>query len=138
MSQTVEGRERYDINLRYPRELRDDPERLGEILVATPMGAQVPLAQVADITSVTGPPMIRSEDGRLVGFVFVDTGERPIADYVDDARRVVAETVQLPAGIRVEWAGQFRYLERARQARRWSCRSRCCSCSCCSTSTPAR
>lgn len=69
VSQTVEGRERYWINLRYPRELRDDPERLGDILVAKPMGAQVPLAQVAEIRTVTGPPMIRSEDGRLVGFV---------------------------------------------------------------------
>ena len=113
LSQTVEGRERYWINLRYPRELRDDPERLGDILVATPRGAQVPLSQVADIKHVTGPPMIRSEDGRLVGFVFVDT-DRPIADYVEDARAVVAREVQLPAGTRIEWVGQFKYLERAR------------------------
>ncbi len=113
VSQTVEGRERYWINLRYPRELRDEPERLGDILVATPMGAQVPLSQVADIKHVTGPPMIRSEDGRLVGFVFVDT-DRPIADYVEDARKVVEREVDLPAGTRIEWVGQFKYLERAR------------------------
>ena len=113
MSQTVEGRERFAINLRYARELRDDPERLGDVLVATPTGAQIPLAQVATIASVTGPPMIRSEDGRLVGFVFVDT-DRPIADYVADARAVVARDVVLPAGTRLEWVGQFRYLERAR------------------------
>jgi Cu(I)/Ag(I) efflux system membrane protein CusA/SilA len=113
ISQTVEGRERYWINLRYPRELRDDPERLGDILVATPMGAQVPLSQVAEIKTVTGPPMIRSEDGRLVGFVFVDT-DRPIADYVADAKQVVEREVDLPAGTRVEWVGQFKYLERAR------------------------
>ncbi len=113
VSQTVEGRERYWINLRYPRELRDEPERLGDILVATPMGAQVPLSQVAEIKHVTGPPMIRSEDGRLVGFVFVDT-DRPIADYVEDARKVVEREVDLPAGTRIEWVGQFKYLERAR------------------------
>ncbi len=114
ISQTVEGRERYWINLRYPRELRDDPERLGDILVASPMGAQVPLSQVAEIKTVTGPPMIRSEDGRLVGFVFVDT-DRPIADYVADARKVVERDVVMPAGTRVEWVGQFKYLERARE-----------------------
>jgi len=113
VSQTVEGRERYWINLRYPRELRDDPERLGDILVATPMGAQIPLSQVAEVKTVTGPPMIRSEDGRLVGFVFVDT-DRPIADYVEDARRVVDREVELTPGMRIEWVGQFKYLERAR------------------------
>ncbi|HVV86537.1 MAG TPA: CusA/CzcA family heavy metal efflux RND transporter [Kofleriaceae bacterium] len=112
LSQTVEGRARYWINLRYPRELRDDPDRLGDILVATPTGAQVPLSQVARVQTVTGPPMIRSENGKLVGFVFVDTG-RPIADYVADARRVVAREVTLPPGTRVEWVGQFKYLERA-------------------------
>jgi Cu(I)/Ag(I) efflux system membrane protein CusA/SilA len=113
ISQTVEGRERYAINLRYARELRDDPESLGNILVATPSGAQIPLSQVADIRTVTGPPMIRSEDGRLVGFVFVDT-DRPIADYVADARKVVERDVTLAPGIRIEWVGQFKYLERAK------------------------
>ena len=112
VSQTVEGRERYWINLRYPRELRDDPERLGDILVATPMGAQVPLSQVADIKTVTGPPMIRSEDGKLVGFVFIDT-DRPIADYVEDARKVLDRELKRPAGVDIEWVGQFKYLERA-------------------------
>ncbi len=113
LSHTVEGRERYPINLRYPRELRDDPDRLGEILVATPTGAQIPLAQVAAIKSVTGPPMIRSEDGRLVGFVFVDT-DRPIADYVEDAEVVVQREVDAPDGVEIAWVGQFKYLERAR------------------------
>jgi Cu(I)/Ag(I) efflux system membrane protein CusA/SilA len=114
VSQTVESRERFSINVRYPRELRDDPERLGDILVAAMGGgAQVPLSQVADIETRTGPPMIRSEGGRLVGFVFVDT-DRPIADYVADARAVVARDVTLPAGTRIEWVGQFKHLERAR------------------------
>jgi Cu(I)/Ag(I) efflux system membrane protein CusA/SilA len=114
ISETVEGRQRYAINLRYAREFRDDPESLNDILVATPTGAQIPLSQVAEIKTVTGPPMIRSEDGRLVGFVFVDT-DRPIADYVEDAREVIERDVKLAPGIRVEWVGQFKYLERAKE-----------------------
>lgn len=114
VSQTVEGRERYPINVRYARELRDDPEALKRVLVPTPSGAQIPISEVADIHATTGPPMVRSEDGKLVGFVFVDT-DRPIADYVEDAKAVLAEEVSLPAGIRVEWVGQFKYFERARE-----------------------
>src|SRR5690606_31010422 len=113
VSETVEGRERYPISVRYAREFRDDPSLLETILVATQQGAQVPINQVADIHFTTGPPMIRSEDGKLVGFVFVDT-DRPIADYVEDARRVVDEQVDLPAGVRLGWAGQFKYFERAK------------------------
>jgi copper/silver efflux system protein len=113
-SETVEGRERYAINVRYARELRDDPDALPDILVATPTGAQIPLSQVATIQTVTGPPMIRSEDGRLVGFVFVDT-DRPIADYVADARAIVERDVTLAPGMRIEWVGQFKYLERAKE-----------------------
>jgi Cu(I)/Ag(I) efflux system membrane protein CusA/SilA len=89
ISETVEGRERYPISVRYAREFRDDPELLGQVLIGTPTGAQVPLSQVARIRSVLGPPMIRSEGGKLVGFVFVDT-DRPIADYVAEAKNVVA------------------------------------------------
>lgn len=112
ISQTVEGRERYPINVRYAREYRDSPELLKEVLVPTPGGAQVPLAQVADVRFVQGPPMIRSEGGKLVTYVFVDT-ERPIADYVKDAKAVVARDVKTPTGVRVEWSGQFKYFERA-------------------------
>src|SRR5262249_6644302 len=83
--------------------------------VPTPMGAQVPLSQVADFAFAMGPDLVRSESGRLVGYVFVDSGERPIVDYVNDARRAVAEKVSLPAGTRIEWAGQFQYYERARE-----------------------
>ncbi|HVS03525.1 MAG TPA: CusA/CzcA family heavy metal efflux RND transporter [Thermoanaerobaculia bacterium] len=114
VSETVEGRERYPISVQYARDFRQDPADLGRLLVPTPTGAQVPLAQVARIETVTGPPMIRSEDGKLVGYVFVDTGERAIAEYVEEARQVVAETVALPAGTRIEWAGQFTYFERAK------------------------
>ena len=113
VSETVEGRERYPINVRYARELRDDPVLLGKILVATPGGAQVPLSQVADIDMVTGPPMIRSEDGKLVGYVFIDTS-RPIADYVADAKAAVQRDVELAPGVRIDWVGQFRYFERAK------------------------
>ena len=115
VTQTVEGRERYPVSVRYARELRDTPELLREVLVPTPSGAQVPLAQVADIRFVNGPPMIRSEDGKLVGYVFVDPGSVPIADYVATARQVVEKEVKLPAGVRVEWTGQFLYFERAKE-----------------------
>ncbi len=115
VSETVEGRERYPINVRYAREFRDHPEALKRVLVATPAGAQVPLDQVAELEFVTGPPMIRSENGKLVGFVFVDLAGRPIADYVEDAKEVVAQNVSLPHGVRLEWAGQFTYLERAKE-----------------------
>lgn len=115
VSETVEGRERYPINVRYAREFRDNPEALRRVIVPTPTGAQIPLGQVARLDFTTGPPMIRSEGGKLVGFVFVDLVDRPIADYVEEARQAVAETVDLPPGIRIEWAGQFTYLERARE-----------------------
>jgi Cu(I)/Ag(I) efflux system membrane protein CusA/SilA len=114
VSETVEGRERYPIQVRYARDFREDLDALRRVLVATPSGAQVPLAQVAEIEFAMGPPFVRSEAGRLVGFVFVDVVGRPIVDYVEDARRAVAERVALPAGTRVEWAGQFQYFERAR------------------------
>src|SRR5882724_196262 len=118
ISETVEGRERYPISVRYAREFRDDPEILGRVLIATPDGAQVPLSQVTEIHSVLGPPMIRSEGGKLVGFVFVDT-DRPIADYVAEARRTVAQDVVLPAGTRLAWVGQFKYFERAKERLKW-------------------
>lgn len=115
VSETVEGRERYPINVRYAREFRENPEDLGEVLVETRTGTQVPLSQVADVVHRTGPPLIRSEDGRLVTYVFVDVAGRAIADYVEEARAVVAE-LPLPPGVRVDYAGQYRYLLRA-QAR---------------------
>jgi Cu(I)/Ag(I) efflux system membrane protein CusA/SilA len=115
VSETVEGRERYPINVRYAREWRDDPRLLERVLVAAPTGAQVPINEVADLRFVTGPPMVRSEDGQLVGFVFVDPGTRPVGDYVEEAREAVASQVRLPAGVRISWAGQFEYLERARE-----------------------
>ena len=115
VSETVEGRERYPIQVRYAREFRDHPDALKKVIVATPTGAQVPLAQVAEIGFATGPPMLRSENGQLVNFVFVDIADRPLGDYVDEARRLVNARVELPPGVRIEWAGQFVYLERAKE-----------------------
>jgi len=113
VSQVVDGRERYPINVRYARDFRQDLDALRRVLVATPQGAQVPLSQLADIRFAMGPPFVRSEAGQLVGFVFVDVSDRSIVDYVHDAKRAVAEKVSLPPGTRLEWAGQFQYFERA-------------------------
>jgi Cu(I)/Ag(I) efflux system membrane protein CusA/SilA len=114
VAETVEGRERYPISVRYAREYRDDPAALGRVLVATPAGAQVPLAEVADVRFVSGPPMLRSEGGGLVGYVFVDVAERPLVDLVDEAKVVVAKEVALPPGVRLEWVGQYTAYERAK------------------------
>ena len=114
VSETVEGRQRFPINVRYARDFREDVDAIRSVLVATPMGAQVPLGQVASVEFAMGPPFVRSESGRLLGIVAVDVGERPIVDYVAEAKRVVAERVTLPPGARLEWAGQFQHYERAR------------------------
>ena len=115
VSQTVEGRERYNILVRYARDYRDNVEALERVLVPTPSGEQIPIAQVADIEFQTGPPSIRSEDGQLVGFVFVDVkSEVGIADYVEQAKQVVGDQVDVPDGYRLAWAGQFQYFERAK------------------------
>jgi len=115
ISETVEGRERYGILVRYAREYRDNIEALQRVLVTTSTGAQIPITQVADIRFRTGPPMLRNEDGQLVGFVFVDVNQTiGIADYVDLAKQVVRDRVTLAEGYRLEWAGQFRYFERAK------------------------
>jgi Cu(I)/Ag(I) efflux system membrane protein CusA/SilA len=115
VSRTIEGRERYGVQVRYAREYRDNPQAIAEVLVATPGGAQIPLSQLAKIEFTTGPDMVRSEDGRLVGLVSVDVAGRAIVDYVAEAKRVVAERVTLPPGTRLGWAGQFEYYERAQR-----------------------
>jgi len=109
---TVEGRERYGVNVRYPRELRDDLDRLGRVLVATPSGAQVPLSQVADLELVQGPSMLRNENGFLAGYVYVDVAGRDLGGYVEEARRVVGEKVELPAGTSLQWSGQWENMQR--------------------------
>ena len=115
VTEVVEGRERYGVSVRYGRELRDDPEEIGRALVTTAAGGQVPLSQVARLVHRTGPPMIRSEDGKLVGFVFIDPGDRPVGGYVEEARGTVEAAVDLPPGVRLAWTGQFKYMERAQE-----------------------
>ncbi|MBI4179017.1 efflux RND transporter permease subunit [bacterium] len=119
ISTTVEGRERFPINVRYPRDFRDDVEKLRRVKVATKTGAQVPIGQLARIGFSTGPADIRNEDGSLASFVFVDVKGRDLGGYVKEAQRIVREQVTLPAGVHLEWAGQFRYLERAKQRLLW-------------------
>ncbi|HED40832.1 MAG TPA: efflux RND transporter permease subunit [Chromatiales bacterium] len=115
VSETVERRERYAINLRYARDFRDNPQALRRVLVPTPTGAQIPLAQLAELNFRTGPPMLRNENGQLVGYVFVDVNDKiGIADYVAAAKQVVAEQAEVPPGYRLDWAGQFKYFERAK------------------------
>jgi Cu(I)/Ag(I) efflux system membrane protein CusA/SilA len=115
VSQTVEGRERYAIQVRYAQSHRGDAEAVGRTLIPTASGALVPLRELADLEFTTGPDMVRSEAGKLVGLVAVDVAGRPIVDYVNEARQVVAERVTLPEGTRIAWVGQFEYFERAKQ-----------------------
>jgi len=114
ISTTIEGRERYPINVRYPRELRDDPDKLARTLVPTMSGAQIPLSQLADIRLVEGPSMIRDENGRLSGYVYVDvdTGKRDIGGYIADAKAAVARTLKLPTGYTLIWSGQYEAMQR--------------------------
>ena len=96
---TIEGRARFPVNVRYPRELRDDLDQLGRVLVLTPSGAQIPLSQVAEIRMVTGPSMIRNENGLLAGYVYVDMAGRDIGGYVERAKQAVAKRADAAAGL---------------------------------------
>ena len=119
-TQMIEGRERYQVMVRYAREYRDSITALEKVLVPTRTGTQVPITEVANIEFRTGAPMIRNEDGQLVGFVFVDiNSELSVADYVARAKQVVKQEVNLPAGYRLAWAGQFQYFERAKAKLQW-------------------
>jgi Cu(I)/Ag(I) efflux system membrane protein CusA/SilA len=113
LTQTIEGRQRYPVNARYGRELRDDPDKLQRVLIATPTGAQVPLGELAELRFVDGPTLIKSEAAQLVGYVYVDIADRDAGSYMDDARKAVAEAVKLPAGYRLEWSGSFEGMQRA-------------------------
>ena len=113
---TVEGRERYAVAVRYPRELRSDPERIArEVLVPVDGGAMVPLGQVATVSIARGAPGIRTENAQLAAYLYVDLRDRDIGGYVADAQRAVAEQVHFPPGAYVTWSGQFEYMERARE-----------------------
>jgi Cu(I)/Ag(I) efflux system membrane protein CusA/SilA len=112
---TVEGRERYPVNVRYKRELRDDPDRLKRVLVPTPTGAQIPLGQIAEMVITQGPPSIADEAGSLAGLVSVSVSGRDLRGYVQDAQRAVHELVTLPSGYRLIWTGQYEHLVRAEE-----------------------
>ncbi|MBM3275715.1 MAG: efflux RND transporter permease subunit, partial [Candidatus Sericytochromatia bacterium] len=111
---TVEGRERYSVLVRYPRELRDTPAKLSRVLVPTMGGAQVPLSLLAKLEVTTGPPVIRSEAGHLAAYVYVDVSDPDFGGYVARAKAAVDKHVALPAGTVLEWSGQFENMERAR------------------------
>ncbi|MBX9749432.1 MAG: CusA/CzcA family heavy metal efflux RND transporter [Roseococcus sp.] len=114
VTSTVEGRRRFGVNLRYPRDLRDDPTAIAnEVLVEGANGARVPLGSVARVETARGPSTIRTENARLAAYVFVDMRGRDLGGYVADARQAVAERVALPQGYELQWSGQFEYLERA-------------------------
>jgi len=130
ITRTIEGRERYPVNVRYPRELRDDVDKLKRIQVPARMGgaarmepggasgtgmAQIPLAQLADIRVTTGPAMIRDEDAMLGGYVFIDVTAKDIGGYVDEAKRVIQERLKLPAGYFISWSGQYEFQLRAKE-----------------------
>ncbi|MFQ5515624.1 MAG: CusA/CzcA family heavy metal efflux RND transporter [Myxococcota bacterium] len=113
VSETVEGLERYPINLRFPRELRNDLNALRRVAVPTPMGHTVPLAQVADLEIVKGPPAIKSENARRTAWIFVDLDTSDLGGYVQRAQDAISREVRLPQGVSVVWSGQFEYMERA-------------------------
>ncbi|MEH6472775.1 MAG: efflux RND transporter permease subunit [Halopseudomonas sp.] len=113
VTRTVEGLERYPVNVRYPRELRDDIDSLRRVLVPTPGGAQVPLEQLAELKMRRGPPGIKSEDARLTSWIYVDIYVSDIGGYVKQAQKAVAEQVKVPPGYTIAWSGQYEYMERA-------------------------
>jgi Cu(I)/Ag(I) efflux system membrane protein CusA/SilA len=112
---TIEGRERYPVNVRYARDFRDDLASLGRVLVPTPAGAHVPIGQLADLKLVEGPAMIRSENGQIAGYVYVDMTGRDVGGWVAEAKRRVAERVTLPTGYALVWSGQYENMARVRE-----------------------
>jgi Cu(I)/Ag(I) efflux system membrane protein CusA/SilA len=112
---TIEGRERYPVNVRYPRELRDDIGKLQRVLVAVPGDGQIPLGQLADIKVVSGPSMLREENGFLAGYVYVDIAGRDIGTYVEQAKRIVGQQMSLPPGYVLQWSGQYENMLRVRE-----------------------
>jgi Cu(I)/Ag(I) efflux system membrane protein CusA/SilA len=115
VTETVEGRERYPVNLRYSRELRGDIDSLKRVLVPTPSGDKVPLAQVANISITKGPPVIKSENARLNSYIYVDLDNIDVGSYVVKAKKILAEKLKLPPGVSLSWSGQYEYMERAKK-----------------------
>jgi len=114
VTQTVEGLERYPVNVRYPQRVRDSVQQLRLLPIVTPAGARIALADVADVQVVDGPPVIKSENARLNGWTYVDIADRDLGSYVAEAQRVVADSIELPPGYSLAWSGQYEYMVRAR------------------------
>jgi len=115
VTQTVEGRERYPVNIRYPQRVRDSVQQLSLLPIVTPSGARIALSDVADVKVVNGPPVIKSENARLNGWSYVDIAGRDLGSYVAEAQQVVADFVDLPAGYSLAWSGQYEYMVRAKE-----------------------
>jgi Cu(I)/Ag(I) efflux system membrane protein CusA/SilA len=115
VTQTVEGLERYPVNIRYPRDVRDSLEKLRNLPIVTPAGAHIPLAEVADVRIDSGPGMIKTENARLNGWTYIDIETSDLGSYVVEAQRTVAEQVELPAGYSIAWSGQYEYMVRAKE-----------------------
>ncbi|AWZ01313.1 cation efflux system protein CusA [Rhodobiaceae bacterium] len=115
IGESVEGLERYPINLRYPHDIRNSPEQLRRLPIVTARGVVIPLGRVADVTVAEGPGVIRSENARLTGWVYVDIADRDLGSYVGEAQQVVAEEIDLPAGYSISWSGQYEYMQRAQE-----------------------
>jgi Cu(I)/Ag(I) efflux system membrane protein CusA/SilA len=115
VGQVFEGRERYGVLIRYPRELRGDPSEVGKILVATPSGAQVELGQLAKINVVQGSTLVKSEDAYLNNVVYVDVRNRDVGSYVAEGKQLLEKQLSLPSGYRIQWSGQYESMQRAAQ-----------------------
>ena len=115
VTETVEGLERYPVNLRYPRDVRDSVENLRNLPIVTPRGAHITLADVARVSVTDGPPMIKSENARLNGWIFVDIAGRDLGSYVEEAIATVDQQLDLPAGYSINWSGQYEYMQRAKE-----------------------
>ena len=116
VTQTVEGLERYPVNIRYPQDYRNSPEQLALLPIVTPSGQRIPLGDVANIYIEDGPPGIKSENARLIGWSFIDiNSDIDIGSYVENAQEILREQLDLPAGYSITWAGQYEYMERAKE-----------------------
>lgn len=114
ITETIEGRERYPVNLRYPRSTRDSVEKLRQLPIVTPTGAQIPLDAMANVYIIEGPDMIKSENAILNGVVYIDITGRSLGSYVEDAQRVISKKIKIPAGYSLSWSGEYQYLERVK------------------------
>ncbi|NIQ97009.1 MAG: efflux RND transporter permease subunit, partial [Desulfuromonadales bacterium] len=113
VTQTVEGLERYPVNIRYYRDYRNDLDGLRRVLIPTPTGAHIPISQVADISIKKGPPGIKSENARRTAWIYVDLKGIDVGTYVEKARQIVADKIDVPTGYSLVWSGQYEYMQAA-------------------------